>query len=100
MKQLLKRWLGIDALDNQVVTPTELRRLIGEAVIDALSNKPDFEHHWMVPLSQIENGLTMAIRIATNAEIGTQFTKLFSDHVGSEAFIDSVVERIRKKQLT
>lgn len=105
MKNKIRKWLGIDSIEEtlrQRTKPTkeELRRMVGEAISDALSNKSDEELSiWSFPAFGTKNTLVKALeRAALDTATKTAQWEI-QQKIGTEAFIDDVVARIQRKQI-
>lgn len=85
VKNLIRKWLGI--VEVKQLSDRELRKMIGEAVVDALSG--DFG-----------NTLTNALEKAPRETTKAVSAKSVENRVGGEAFIDEIIDRIRRKQLS
>ena len=101
MKKLIKAWLGI----KEPTKPTEqidiqaARFLIGQALADALDGREDFEERWGLSKYVVVNLLERRISAAAGRYGKDAAEKEIKEHINAEAFIDSVIDRIKRKQL-
>lgn len=101
MKNIIRKWLEIkDPEPQPAIEEKELRRLIGQAINDALEDKKDYEYSWYLPAHLIRNALNAAIERASKEPARQEATKILEARVAGEAFIDEIVERIKRKQLS
>lgn len=101
MKNRIKKWLEIETPKH--ISATDLRKMVGEAVVDALNGKSDERwSFWGFPCN-FGNTLTSALKQAsheTASEVAAECCqKAISQRVDGEAFIDEIIARIRRKQL-
>jgi hypothetical protein len=80
----------------------DLKSFIGDVVTALLEGKPDndmwLKNYWTDPVD-IRNKFQMALENAA-AERATLVARIeINKHINNEAFIDSVVDRIKSKQL-
>jgi hypothetical protein len=105
VKNRIRKWLGIDSIEEtlrQRTKPTqeELRRMVGEAISDALEGKSDEELSFWYPMPiRIKNILTSALEKASVDTASKTAKWEVQNKIGTEAFIDEVVARIQRKQL-
>jgi AAA+ superfamily predicted ATPase len=90
----------IVSLQKQVVDATQLRHLVGEAVVDAFAdrNDGDLENQWGLKFAfetQNNNLLTRAVRAQCREQVESQVQQ----KVNSEGFMRQVVESINNVQL-
>jgi len=106
MKKFIRRWLGIEALEERIqktdtpVSETQLRKMVGSAVVAALKGQADEKwSDWYADLADVKNTLISAIEGAAGPYAVERSRREVQRLTGTEAFIDSVVDRIRKKQI-
>ena len=98
MKNLIRKWLGI--VEVKPMSDRELRKMIGEAVVDALSGASDERWAlWCLPTG-FGSTLTSALEEASKGTAKSVAAKLIEERIGGETFIDEVIDRIRRKQLS
>ncbi len=73
--------------------------MVGEAVMDALMDKPDFETEWFIPRDRFKNTLTQAVLACVEKPARAVAEGVIKERIGAESFIDGLVERIKRKQL-
>lgn len=101
MKKIIRKWLEIkDPKPPTEIKEVEIRRLIGEALHDALDNKSDFEGSWYIPPNYIKNALNEAIERAAKDPARKEAEMIVESRISGEEFIDEVVARIKRKQLS
>lgn len=104
IKRALRNWLGIDNLEetlNQRPYPTnaQFRKMVGEAVDAALNGHDDTDRSPWGWSQSVPNTLTRALKLAS-VETATNCVKSeIEKRICNEAFIDEVIERIRRKQI-
>ena len=100
MKTLIKKWLGIEAVEKTPpISKEELRLMVGEAFRDALSGAKDHPMNSWYFQYDIPNTLTMALESAANKVAGDVAMFYIDKRIESEKFIDEIVARIQRKQL-
>lgn len=119
MKKLLQQWLGITEpkseedlrkIIKEVVqecipkekSERELRKMIGQALLDAVSGQQDeswMTSYWGVGGNRLWNTFEAAVDRLTVEPARSQAQKLINERIGTEKFIDEIVERIQRKQL-
>ena len=98
IKRLLQRWLKIN--NNPSIQLVDLRKMIGEAVVTALAGQGD--EHWNEYYGgyrSFGNTLTNALEKASDKAARYTAKDEIDKRINTEEFIDSVVERIKNKQL-
>lgn len=101
MKNTIRKWLGIDKLEARDKPPSEiqLRRMVGVAITEALEGKADSLGFWGMSCDHVANTLERALEGAATKPAREAAEVAIKELIGGEAFIDDVVERIRRKQL-
>ena len=101
MKNMIRKWLGIDKIEApQPIDKTELRRMVGQAVADALEGKSDYESVWFFPGERMRNIVERCVEKAATEPARSTAEATLKERIGGEAFVDEVVERIKRKQLS
>lgn len=109
MKKWLRKWLGVESLDEKVdeickkidlelrIIPSdqELRHMVGKAVEDAFNGNPE---KWGFTI-EMKNKLHQALEMAAIKPASKIVQHEIKQRIGTEEFIDSVVERIKRKQI-
>jgi hypothetical protein len=114
VKNLLRRWLGIVALEktmgvvaveaagNRPVDNDQLRKEIATCLDFILRGAPRDHEHWSLwsPYFQPEPGMfEHTLKRVTEKHVSEKVSELVDSRIGTEAFIDEVVARIRRKQI-
>ena len=105
MKKLIRKWLGIEALETKVEAlpfgKMEIRKLVGQALIDAMDGKEDesFGRAWYLAQEGVLNNFEAAVKRVASGHTEEISKDLISQKIDSEQFIDDIVARIKRKQL-
>ena len=105
MKNIIRKWLGITSIEEQIrhrTEPTEekLRRIAGDAMLAALNGAKDEDWSpWGFSI-ETKNTITRALENASFESSSKQAKWEVQNIIGNEAFIDKVIERIKRKQLS
>jgi hypothetical protein len=101
MKNMIRKWLGVDKLEApKPLDKTELRRMVGQAVADALEGKSDYESLWFFPCERMKNIVERCVEKAATEPARITAEKAIEARISGEKFVDEVVERIKRKQLS
>lgn len=73
--------------------------MVGQAVLDALRNRDDFENVWFASAEVIQNTLRSAIAGEVEKSARSEAHQMIDAYINSERLIDSIVERINRKQV-
>ena len=105
MRQILRKWLGIEKIENSFLESTQepkdskLRRLIGEAVITAFEGKGFMDWEPSLCFYRTNNTLGDALKSAARDMATEALTAEIERQIKPEAFIDEIIARIQRKQL-
>lgn len=96
IKNIIKNWLDIKEPEKpKPIEKRELRKLVGEAFVEAFENRPDFEDIFCFNPGSVRNLIHQAIK-----EYSVKGARVAAENqIQSEEFIDKIVERIKRKQL-
>ena len=95
MKSFIRKWLGIASIEESM-----LRRMVGDAMLSALNGAKDEDWSpWGFSL-ETKNTVTRALENASLESSSKQAEREVQNIIGNEAFIDKVIERIKRKQLS
>lgn len=108
MKTLIKKWLGIDVVEYKLKqNEQDMKRQVGIALNDAIKGESDQPITAYMELHKHdENMLHSTLRRYVSRYVTVEQAKQFvsidlivKDVIAKEAFIDEIIERIKRKQL-
>lgn len=104
MKNILKKWLGLDALEEKVngiemPTNADLRKIVGSALETAMEGKNDWDTFFGCRYS-VKNRVANLIEEEVARLSEDRVNELAVKRIEGEQFIDEVVERIKRKQVS
>lgn len=105
MKNVLRNWLGIEALEKkvgEVVLPSkaELKKMIGPAIEAAMNDSEEWDLYFCGVSFKLKSRVRDLIEDEVARIAKDQLNELAAKRVEGEAFIDDVVERIKRKQVS
>lgn len=105
LKELLRDWLGVAELEKELamakaaaINKERLRKEVSDALLVVLSGKDKYRYFGLV---QEDHGSRFeeTLRRVTHEQAAKSATRAVNERVGGEAFLDEVVDRLRRKQL-
>lgn len=105
MKNVLRNWLGIEALEKkvrEVVLPSkaELKKMIGPAIEAAMEDSDEWDLYFAGVSFKLKSRVRELIEEEVHRIAKDQLKELAVKRVECETFIDDVVERIKRKQVS
>ena len=105
MKNIIRKWLGITSIEetiNHLKEPEKaaLRRMVGDAIIAAFNGEKDEDlGKWNFSI-ETKNTVMRALENASLESVSKQARWEVKNIIDNEQFIDTVIERIKRKQLS
>lgn len=99
IKQWIKSWLEISSKPPpERITKTELRAEVSDALQFIFRGKPHFPG-WSEYIEPSGAQFEELLRRIIKAQVKEETVLIFDARINNEAFIDELVERIKRKQL-
>lgn len=102
LRSLLRKWLGITSLEfSTAIISRGLRKEIADAMDIVLTGDNGTANYaiWGEYFPKEGRRFESTLRRVTNELAAEKAKELVESRIGGEAFIDEVVERLRRKQL-
>lgn len=96
IKHKLQKWLNIEP----VPTTKDIRTIASQQIEDLFSQKMSYKRDFWVDFERAQNRVKDAINEACREHAQHMANITINQHIKGEQFLDEIVERIKRKQLT